>query len=135
MMQKDDIDKYWQESAFYRETMNFALQWITLYFIPRVILTDRSSGLRSERLNAQVASQLDAMLLQINHVRDMLEDQHARAPSLDNLRSCVRNAYQLASCASNSVRDGRVTQWISTVPFEDDDQSRSVPSHFCVIHF
>jgi hypothetical protein len=33
VMKKDEIDKYWQEITFYRETMKFVLQWITSHLL------------------------------------------------------------------------------------------------------
>ena len=137
VMQKDEIEKYWQEITFYRETMKFALQWITLYVYSRFGSDKmfRSSGMKSEELNEQVASKLDRMMLKINSVRERLDHQrqspmpHMGTPSLDNLRSCVQNAYELASCASKSVRDGRITQWMSSINPNGDDQSVSIFIH------
>jgi hypothetical protein len=95
--------------------------------------------MKSEELNEQVASKLDRMMLKINSVRERLDHQrqstmpHMGTPSLDNLRSCVQNAYDLASCASKSARDGRITQWMSSINPNGDDQSVSV-SHISFTH-
>jgi hypothetical protein len=133
-MQKDEIEKYWQEITFYRETMKFALQLITRHFYSWFGADEmfRSSGMKSEELNEQVASKLDSMMLKIKSVQERLDHQrqstipHMGTPSVDNLRSCVQNAYELASCASKSVRDGRITQWMSSINPNGDDQSVSI---------
>jgi hypothetical protein len=95
----------------------------------------RSSGMKNEELIEQVSSKLNSMILEINSVRERLDDRrqpHPVAPSLDNLRSCVQIAHELTSCASRSMRDGGIRKWIKSTNCARDDEA--VSSHPFLIH-
>ena len=144
-MGKNDIDKYFQEINFIRETLNLALQWLTLYFSPLLFmfstsayLNYRSSGLRNERFNVQVTSQLDAMLLKINSILESLEYQRRSGisqhhyPSLENLRYCVESAQRLASHASQTVKNENIIEWVNGTCGERDGRSPTVQPLLCL---